>query len=153
MPCIKVINIHPEIYLLRPTVERITNFIASREKTRIKSITIIATNDATLNDLKIKFSGQDLLTDTISFPFNNPDQPIEGEIYVSIDRIKENSKTYKTTFEQELARVFIHSLLHLMGYRDEKSNDKKQMIALQNFYLQQQDLSRLYRKRAKPFAI
>ena len=64
--------------------------------------------------------------------------------------IIENSKNYNVTFEQELARVIIHSLLHLMGYRDDKPRNKKQMTALQNFYLQQQDLKRLYRRRSKP---
>jgi len=150
MPCIKIINIHPNLFLLRPAIERIANFIASHEKKSIKKVTLIVADDSTLNDLKIKFFGEDLLTDTVSFNYNESDEPIEGEVYLSIDRITENSKNYNVSFEQELARVIIHSLLHLMGYRDDKPRNKKQMTALQNFYLQQQYLKRLYRKRSKP---
>ncbi|MCK4296539.1 MAG: rRNA maturation RNase YbeY [Candidatus Marinimicrobia bacterium] len=150
MPCIKITNIHPNLFLLRPTIERITQSVASNEKKSIKNVTLVVTDDSTLSDLKIKFFGEDLITDTISFNYNEIGEPIEGEIYLSIDRIIENSKNYNVSFEQELARVIIHSLLHLMGYSDDKPRNKKQMTALQNFYLQQQDLKRLYRKRSKP---
>ncbi len=150
MPCIKIINIHSNLFLLRPTTERIAQFIASHEKKSIKNVTLVVTDDSTLNDLKIKFFGEDLFTDTVSFNYNEAGKPIEGEIYLSIDRIIENSTNYNVSIEQELARVIIHSLLHLMGYSDDKPRNKKQMTALQNFYLQQQDLKRLYRKRSKP---
>ena len=148
MPCVNIVNIYPKITLLRPSTERIVNSIASGEKTRVKLITIIVSDDEMLNNLKVKFFGEDYLTDTISFNYNSDNEPIEGEIYLSIDRIKENAQKFKITFNKELANIIIHSLLHLMGYNDEKPNDRKQMMALQNFYLQQQDLTRLTRKTA-----
>lgn len=149
MPAINIINTHNRYTLLRPAIERITQFVASKERKYIKSVTLIATDDQTLNEMKINFFGTDLLTDTISFNFNEPNEPIEGEIYLSLDRILDNAKTYKVTFEKEIALVIIHSLLHLLGYNDDNTNDKKQMQALQNFYIQQVKLNRLYRLHRK----
>lgn len=150
MPYVKIINEHRKIFLLRPGIERIAYHVATKERVCIKSITLIVTDDKTLNDLKKKYFGEDMLTDTISFNYNENDEPIEGEIYLSIDRIQENAKQIKSTFEKELANVIIHSLLHLMNYNDNTPRNKKQMAAIQNFYLQQQNLSRLYRRRSKP---
>jgi rRNA maturation RNase YbeY len=97
--------------------------------------------------MKVKLFGIDQLTDTISINYNEIDQPVEGEIYLSLDRIEDNAHTFKVSFEKELALVIIHSVLHLLGYNDDNLNDKKQMQALQNFYIQQIKFPRLYRQR------
>jgi len=147
MPAVKIVNSHNFYTLLRPAIQRITHLVATQERKCIKKVTLIATDDKTLNEMKINFFGADLLTDTISFNFNEPGEPVEGEIYLSLDRIQENAQTYTVPFEKEIALVIIHSLLHLLGYNDDSTNNKKQMDALQNFYIQQADLSRLYRFR------
>jgi rRNA maturation RNase YbeY len=147
MGCIKIHNLHPEFFLLRPATELIANEIANCEKRPFKKVEIIATDDQMLNNLKMRFFGENVLTDTISFNLNEDGMPIEGEVYLSLDRIKENAEKYQFTFEKELANVIIHSLLHLLGYNDEDHVDRKQMFALQNFYLQRQVIKRLYRKR------
>jgi rRNA maturation RNase YbeY len=152
MSAVKIINSHPRFTLLRPAVERITHLVATQERKYFRSVTLIATDDRTLNEMKINFFGEDLLTDTISFNLNEPDEPVEGEVYLSLDRILENCHNYKVPFEKEIALVIIHSLLHLLGYRDDNVNDKKQMQALQNFYMQQIDLTHLYRLRRTPTA-
>ncbi len=149
MPLVQIINNYPPIILLRPAIERITRLIANREKQRLNNITIIASDDATLNDLKIKYFNEDALTDTISFNYNEPGQPIEGEIYLSLERISENANLYRVSFTQELLTVIVHSLLHLFGYNDQNPRDKKQMFALQNFYLQCLPPQQLYRRRHK----
>lgn len=149
MPSIKILNDYPEIYLLHPAIERISCFVANCEKVIIKKVTIIATDDRTLNDMKINFFGEDLLTDTISFNYNEPDEPIEGEIYLSIDRIKENANLYNISFEKELVMVIVHSLLHLIGYCDDTISGRKQMMALQNLYCQKLNVKGLYRRRSK----
>jgi len=146
MSCLKIINTHSDLYLLRPTVERITRAVGSSEQVNIKNITLIVSDDATLAELKKEYFHENAFTDTISFNFNQPGEPIEGEIYLSIDRIRENAKEYGTPFDRELIAVYIHSLLHLMGYRDDSAQSRKKMFALQNFYVQQQDLTRLYRR-------
>ena len=146
MSCLKIINTHPDLYLLRPTVERITRSVGSSEQAIIKKITLIVSDDSALAKLKKQYFNENAYTDTISFNFNQPGEPIEGEIYLSIDRIRENAREYQNTFDKELITVYIHSLLHLMGYRDDNPRSRKKMLALQNFYVQQQDLTRLYRR-------
>ncbi|PIS30171.1 MAG: rRNA maturation RNase YbeY [Candidatus Marinimicrobia bacterium CG08_land_8_20_14_0_20_45_22] len=150
MPSIKIINEFPPLFLLQPAFERMAYHIACKEQIAIKCVSVIVTDDAKLNELKKQYFGEDLITDTISFNYNEPGEPIEGEIYLSIDRIRENAQKIKCDFEKELANVFIHSLLHLLGYNDDTVRNSKQMFALQNFYLHQMNTTRLYRNRSKP---
>ncbi len=149
MPCIEIHNLHSDLLLLKPTTDRIAQHIANFEKKSIKKIVIIVTNDETLNKLKIKFFGEDVLTDTISFNFNADNEPVEGEIYLSIDRIRDNDQRLQIPFVEEFANVLIHSILHLLGYNDDTPRNRRQMQALQNFYRQQQDFKRLFRKRKR----
>ena len=58
-----------------------------------------------------------------------------SDIFISIDRIKENAKIYKTTFQNELHRIMIHGVLHLVGYNDKTDTEQKQMREKENFYL------------------
>jgi len=145
MPCVRLTNLHPDFYLLRPAVERLTQFVASQEKIACRKIQIIVTDDAMLNHLKRQFFNEDVLTDTISFSYHETDQPVEGEIYLSLDRIRENAAHYHTPFAREIVTVIVHSLLHLMGYDDATLSDRKRMFALQNFYVQQIDVCNLFR--------
>ncbi|MCK9560983.1 MAG: rRNA maturation RNase YbeY [Candidatus Marinimicrobia bacterium] len=147
MPVVKIANNHFSYTLLQPAIERIASYVIRMEQQPVRRITLIASDDQTLNALKIKYFGIDQLTDTISFNYNEPGEPVEGEIYLSLDRILENAQNFKVPFAKELALVIIHSILHLFGYNDETANDKKQMQALQNFYIQQVSLTRLYRSR------
>ena len=99
------------------------------------SITIIFSDDEKLRKLKKKYFKLDLLTDTITFNLEDKNDPIEGEIYISIDRVLENSKIYKQNFNQEYKRVIIHSCLHLLGYKDKNYKEKLIMTNLEDKYL------------------
>lgn len=77
----------------------------------------------------------DYYTDIITFELNEKNEPIIGDIYISIDRVKENSKFYQTTFIQELNRVIIHGVLHLCGYKDKSKKDEQLMRQKENYYL------------------
>ncbi len=145
MSIIEISNLYPEIQLLRPACEKICLAISKREKRSIQNINIIVSDDKTLNKMKMEYFGDDVFTDTISFNFNEENQAVEGEIYLSIDRIKENSKKYGIPFKIELANIIIHSILHLFGYEDDNMENKKQMEDLQNFYLGSHKISRLFK--------
>ncbi|MBL7066291.1 MAG: rRNA maturation RNase YbeY [Candidatus Marinimicrobia bacterium] len=108
-------------------------------------VTIIAAGDPVLNRLKKQYFHDDVLTDTISFNFNEPGEAIEGEIYISIDRIKDNARRFDNTFQQELILVILHSILHLIGYNDQHPDEKLQMERLQQRYLHQIHVKRLFR--------
>ena len=99
------------------------------------SITFIFSNDDKLRKLKKEYFGEDVFTDTISFNLEEENDPIEGEVYISLERVYENALTFKQDFITECKRVIIHGCLHLLGYNDESSKDKRKMIQLEETYL------------------
>ncbi len=81
-----------------------------------------------------KYLTNNSYTDVIAFDYSF-NQHISGDIYISIDQVLQNSKEFNQTFYDELLRVMIHSILHIIGYRDKKINDKIMMKKKENFYL------------------
>lgn len=75
----------------------------------------------------------DYYTDIITFPYSY--DPIIGEIYISVDRVKENAVLFDVTQNHELLRVMVHGLLHLCGYDDQNKKAKKLMTEKEDFYL------------------
>lgn len=83
-------------------------------------------DDEYLHKLNVSFLGHDTLTDIISFDYRVGKQ-INGEIYISVERVAENSKDFKTNFEDELHRVMIHGILHFCGYKDKTALEEGAM--------------------------
>lgn len=106
-----------------------------QEGKTLDSIQFIFCDDAHLLKINIEYLDHDTLTDIITFPYG--EELIEGDIYISIDRIRENAGTFGVSFEQELHRVIIHGVLHLCGYGDKKPEEKAVMTAKEDFYLKQ----------------
>ena len=101
------------------------------------SISIILSNDRKMLQLKKEYFKQDMLTDVLTFNLEEDGNPIEGEIYISLNRVSENAKEFKQENGIELKRVIIHGLLHLLGYDDQTPEEKKQMTGLEDYYLSQ----------------
>ena len=99
-------------------------------------INLILCNDDYLRKLKLEFFNQDEFTDIITFNLEEPGNPVEGEIYISLDRIMENAEIFNQEKEVEINRVFIHGLLHLLGNNDQSEEDKQQMTNYENYYLE-----------------
>ena len=99
------------------------------------SISIILTNDKKLLQLKNQFFQQDILTDVITFNLEEDGDPIEGEIYISLNRVSENAIKFKQDIGIELKRVIIHGILHLLGYDDQTPEEEKIMIQMEDHYL------------------
>jgi len=89
-------------------------------------ISYIFCNDSYLHKLNVEFLNHDTLTDIISFD-NSLGKLINGDIYISVERVKENSAIYKTSFVDELHRVIIHGILHYCGYKDKTEEAAKLM--------------------------
>ena len=98
---------------------------------RLQHITYIFCDDAYLLDLNEQYLNHDTLTDIITFHYSKLPQ-IEGDIFISIERVHENAQTYQVTFDQELYRVIIHGVLHLCGYSDKTPTDKALMTEKEN---------------------
>jgi rRNA maturation RNase YbeY len=98
--------------------------VANHHHKKINQISYIFCNDTFLHKINLEYLSHNTYTDIITFPYHTEGMPLEGEIYISIDRIKENAKNYLQTFEEELLRVMAHGLLHLCGY-DDKTEEQK----------------------------
>ncbi len=90
--------------------------------------------DEELHQMNVQFLKHDTLTDIITFDYNQAEMII-GEIYISLDRVEDNSKLNHSGFNQELYRVIIHGLLHLLGYKDKSESEKTEMTSKEDYYL------------------
>ncbi len=111
----------------RKNLRQTINIIASNHGYTIQQISYIIMSDAELLEVNQTHLDHDDYTDIITFDLSDIEASIDGEIYVSIDRVKENADTYQTSFETELVRVMCHGILHLMGYKDKSAEDSKLM--------------------------
>ena len=109
--------------------------ILMNSKQNEATITFIFSNDYKLRKLKKEYFGEDVFTDTISFNLEDEGNPIEGEVYISLERVSENANTFNQDFITECKRVIIHGCLHLLGYNDELQEDKTKMNKLEETYL------------------
>jgi probable rRNA maturation factor len=100
--------------------------IASEQNFEVGEINYIFCDDAYLHKLNVEFLDHDTLTDIISFD-NSLGKLLNGDIFISVERVKDNADDFKVSFQDELHRVMIHGVLHYMGYKD-KSNDEKKMM-------------------------
>ena len=108
-------------------------------------LSYIFCDDNHLLNLKKFFFKQDHFTDVIAFRLNNyEEQKVEGEVYISLPRAKENAQIYKEPYEREVARLIIHGCLHLIGYKDKTKNQKKKMSEHENYYLSKVDCKNLF---------
>ncbi len=106
-----------------------------KEKAIPGDIQYIFCSDEYLLEVNRKFLNHDYYTDIVTFPLSEKEEIITGEIYISVDRIKENAGINNVDFENELARVIIHGVLHLIGYDDLNEDEKREMRAKENYYL------------------
>lgn len=105
----------------------VENCIVSN-KFKVGEINYIFCDDVYLHKLNVEFLQHDTYTDIISFD-NTMGKLISGDIFISIDRVKENSTVFTSSFEDELHRVMIHGVLHYMGYKDKTTEEKEMMRA------------------------
>jgi rRNA maturation RNase YbeY len=99
-------------------------------------INYIFCSDNYLHKINVEFLNHDTLTDIISFDYS-VGKELHGDIYISIDRVKENALEFNTQFEDELSRVIIHGVLHYCGYKDKSEDDAKLMRSKEDHYIGQ----------------
>ncbi len=98
----------------------------------VGEINYIFCSDDALLAMNQTYLQHDTLTDIITFDLSEEEDELSGDIHISIDRVKENSELYATTFVRELARVLIHGVLHLAGYTDSTEEEKAEMRAMED---------------------
>lgn len=97
-------------------------------------LNIIITDDNKLKGINEEFLEHDYFTDVITFNYNEG-RIIGGEVYISIETVKRNSKNYKVSLNDEVSRVMIHGVLHLAGYDDKNESDKRVMSRMEDYWL------------------
>jgi probable rRNA maturation factor len=111
----------------RKALRQSLNLTASQNQYLIQSLTCIFLTDEELRSINVEFLQHDYYTDIITFDLSEEKNNIIGEMYLSIDRIKENAVTHKTTLELELVRVIHHGVLHMCGFKDKTAIQQKAM--------------------------
>ncbi|HEV7332651.1 MAG TPA: rRNA maturation RNase YbeY [Flavisolibacter sp.] len=101
----------------------------------VEAVNFIFCDDAYLLQINMQYLKHDTLTDIITFELSPKSHPLLSDIYISIERIRDNAKRYKTNFHHELHRVIFHGALHLAGYKDKKKQDQELMREKENQWL------------------
>ena len=118
--------------------ERITIWLEHLIGTKHKfpgNLTFIFCSDDYLLAMNKQYLAHDTYTDIITFNYNEGHY-ISGDIFISVDRVKDNAESYKTTFEEELHRVMAHGVLHLLGYNDKTPSDAAEMRKMEAYALE-----------------
>ena len=108
--------------------------VAQAESKKLGAVSVIFCSDNYLLDVNKKYLNHDYFTDIITFDYCEGDL-ISGDLFISIDSVKDNSEFYKSCFEDELNRVIVHGVLHLIGYDDHTESDVAVMRSKEDFYL------------------
>ena len=101
--------------------------IINKEKFALKELNYIFCSDDFLLSINQGFLRHDYYTDIITFDHSSEKRTIEGDIYISVDRVRENAKEFNSSLDTELHRVMIHGVLHLLGYPDKTKAEKMAM--------------------------
>ena len=130
------------IKLRKSVLKRHIISLINNESKRTGNITIIFCSDNYLLVMNKKYLEHDYFTDIITFDYVENDI-ISGDLFISVDRVKENAEKFNTTFLNELVRVIFHGVLHLAGYKDKTTPDQQLMREKENFYLSGVDISEM----------
>jgi probable rRNA maturation factor len=106
-----------------------------KEKQSLGDINYVFCSDEYLLEINRSFLQHDYYTDIITFGLSSPDEPVEAEIYISTDRVKDNAKKLGIPYRDEMLRVIFHGALHLCGYKDKKKADIALMRKKEDQYL------------------
>ena len=113
--------------------------VAESEIRRLGQISIIFCSDNYILDINQRFLQHEYFTDSITFDYCEGDR-LSGDLFISVDSVRENSIEYGSSFNDELNRVMVHGILHLIGYDDHTDEDIRQMRSKENYYLSLREL-------------
>lgn len=108
--------------------------VSESEVYKLGNISVIFCSDPYLLDINLRYLNHDYYTDIITFDYSTGNT-ISGDLFISVDTVRENAEFYGVSFDDELNRVIVHGVLHLMGYDDHTDEEQKQMREKEDYYL------------------
>lgn len=120
---------------LKESIKNISGIVSKEEEIKFGSLNFIFCRDEFIRDYNKEYLKHDYETDIITFHDRDEDGLTEGEMLISIETVRDNSKRFKVSFENELMRVVIHGLMHLCGYNDKSAKEKRIIREKENHYL------------------
>lgn len=112
--------------------------VAGSEMRKLGAVNIIFCSDPYILDINLKYLSHDYFTDIITFDYCEGDK-LSGDLFISVDSVRENAVFYGVEFRDELDRVMVHGILHLIGYDDHSEEDIAMMRSKENYYLSLRD--------------
>ena len=132
-----MISFNYETDFILEHTENLLNWISEAiltEHCKEGEINYIFCSDDYLHKINMDFLEHDTLTDIISFDYS-VGKELHGDIYISVDRVRENASDFEVSFNDEMSRVMIHGVLHYCGYKDKTEEDKRAMRSKEDYYL------------------
>jgi probable rRNA maturation factor len=123
---IDVINAHPRHRLKKLPIRRAVRRVLREEHRRRATVSVVCVGSHYCRRINRKFLGHDAVTDVLSFPLADGNT-LEGEIYINLDRARQQAHQYRVSFTNEATRLVVHGVLHLVGYDDANTRDRRRM--------------------------
>ena len=125
----------PVSFTQRTLVKEVIRDLFKKENTKLEQLQYIFCSDEYLLQINKEHLQHNYYTDIITFDLSDTPDAVTGEIYISVDRVRDNAQNYEVTFKQELLRVIFHGALHLCGYKDKTEKDQASMRRAEDKYL------------------
>ena len=121
--------------LPRTKLKAFIQTIFRKEEKKLTNLTYVFCSDEYLLDINRRFLNHDYYTDIITFDISETKGEVKGEIYISVDRVKENAKELNQNYSMEMLRVIFHGALHLCEYKDKSKSEQLEMRRREDYYL------------------
>lgn len=132
---IKNLRIYNNKVIKKLTIHKLISLLKKELNFTINNLEISFLNSSDIIQLNKKYLNHKHSTDIITFEYSKLDSCLEGEILISLDDAFDNSKRFRTSFKEELIRLVIHGVLHLLGYKDKRKNEKRVMKMKENLLM------------------
>lgn len=129
-------NNHRSLRFPKRETLRAIQSVLKDESAQSFRLSVVFVGSRTMRGINRRFLGHDYITDVIAFPLGDGDEPgAQAELYVNLDRAKSQARDYGVTFAEEVRRLLIHGMLHLVGYSDASPRQKARMTRREDFHL------------------
>jgi len=116
-------------------LQRIVHLVQDHEKRNFLHVELVFVSDTDIVEMNRQYLGHDHVTDIITFPYHEDDEPVEGTLFCCAPQIRRQSEELDVSFDEEVLRIVIHGLLHLVGHDDGTEVQRTQMRSLENKYI------------------